>query len=69
MDLIKHLPAITILYGELKRLLDLDPDLIEKISQSGKKEGDVFHALDNVGLDLMQKLYISNVYNQREHHN
>ena len=30
-----------ILYGELKRLLDLDPDLIEKISLSGKKR--IFH--------------------------
>lgn len=37
-----------ILYGELKRLLDLDPDLVEKISRSGKKEGDVFRALNNV---------------------
>lgn len=42
-----------ILYGELKRLLDLDPDLIEKISQSGKKEGDVFHALDNVRTEYL----------------
>ncbi|WP_393971317.1 hypothetical protein OXIME_001589 [Oxyplasma meridianum] len=37
-----------ILYGELKRLIDLDPDVIEKISLNGKKEGDVFRALDNV---------------------
>jgi predicted nucleic acid-binding protein len=37
-----------ILYGELKRLLDLDPDLIEKISLSGKKEGEVFRTLGNV---------------------
>ena len=37
-----------ILYGELKKLLDLDPDLGEKISRSGKKEVDVFRALNNV---------------------
>ncbi|WMT44497.1 MAG: hypothetical protein RE469_09890 [Cuniculiplasma divulgatum] len=37
-----------ILYGELKRLLDLDPDLIEKISLNGKKEGNVFRALHDV---------------------
>ena len=42
-----------ILYGELKRLLDLDPDLVEKISQSGKKERDVFRALDNVRTEYL----------------
>lgn len=42
-----------ILYGELKRLLDLDPDLIEKISLSGKKEGDVFRALDSVRTEYL----------------
>jgi predicted nucleic acid-binding protein len=42
-----------ILYGELKRLLDLDQDLIEKISLSGKKEGDVFRALDNVRTEYL----------------
>lgn len=42
-----------ILYGELKRLLDLDPDLIEKISLSGKKEGDVFRALYNVRTEYL----------------
>jgi len=42
-----------ILYGELKRLLDLDPDLIEKISLSGKKEGDIFRALENVRIEYL----------------
>ena len=42
-----------ILYGELKRLLDLDPDMIEKISLSGKKEGDVFRALGNVRTEYL----------------
>ncbi len=41
------------LYGELKRLLDLDPDMIEKISLSGKKEGDVFRALGNVRTEYL----------------
>ncbi|BAB59279.1 TVG0144477 [Thermoplasma volcanium GSS1] len=42
-----------ILYGELKRLLDLDPDLIEKISIIGKKEGDVFRALYNAKTEYL----------------
>lgn len=42
-----------IFYGELKRLLDLDPDLIEKISLKGKKEGAVFHALENVRTEYL----------------
>lgn len=42
-----------IFYGELKRLLDLDPDLIEKISLSGKKEGAVFRALHNVRTEYL----------------
>ncbi len=42
-----------ILYGELKRILDLDPDMIEKISLSGKKEGDVFRALGNVRTEYL----------------
>ncbi len=37
----------------MKRLLDLDPDLIEKISLSGKKEGEVFRALDNVRTEYL----------------
>jgi len=36
-----------VLYGELNRLLDLDPDLIEKISENNKKDGDIFYALKN----------------------
>lgn len=47
-----------ILYGELKRLLDLDPDIVEKTSCSGKKEGDVFRALNNVRREyLNSRLY------------
>lgn len=42
-----------ILYGELKRLLDLDPDLVEKISLSGRKEGDVFRALEDVRAEYL----------------
>ena len=42
-----------ILYGELKRLLDLDPDLIEKISMSGKKEGNIFRALHDVRTEYL----------------
>ncbi|MFG1519173.1 MAG: hypothetical protein AAE977_01655 [Thermoplasmataceae archaeon] len=42
-----------ILYCELKRLIDLDPDLIEKISLGGKKGGDVFRVLDNVRTEYL----------------
>ncbi len=42
-----------ILYGELKRLLDLDPDLVEKISLNGRKEGEVFRALNNVRAEYL----------------
>jgi len=37
----------------LKRLLDLYPDLIEKISLSGKKEGEVFRTLGNVRTEYL----------------
>ena len=36
------------LYGELNRLLSVDPDLIEKISLAGQREGKVFTSLDKV---------------------
>ena len=37
----------------MKRLLDLDPDLVEKISLSGRKEGDVFRALEDVRAEYL----------------
>jgi predicted nucleic acid-binding protein len=36
------------LYGEFKRILDLDPDMIEKISLRGKKEADVLRSICKV---------------------
>ncbi len=37
-----------ILYGELNRLLSLDPDLIQKITSAGNKEGKFFSSLEKV---------------------
>ncbi|EQD42009.1 hypothetical protein B1A_15992 [mine drainage metagenome] len=37
-----------ILYGELNRLLSLDPDLIQKIASASNKEGKFFSSLEKV---------------------
>jgi hypothetical protein len=37
-----------VLYGELNRLLSLDPDLIQKIASAGNKEGRFFSSLGKV---------------------
>ncbi|MHB1650832.1 MAG: PIN domain-containing protein [Thermoplasmataceae archaeon] len=36
------------LYGELNRLLSLDPDLIQKIASTSNKEGKFFSSLEKV---------------------
>lgn len=37
-----------VLYGELNRLLSLDPDLIQKIASAGNKEGRFFSSIEKV---------------------